>query len=179
MFNLDRKDWIFCLRWTLATAIAIGICSLFGLYGLLVGPFVVAIAQGLALVGYWNYAILWGLAIVIGGYTALVAFLGLFVYSPLPLPITVMISGAVMGLAEGFVLRPVTRLWKGWPLLKSLVLLISIGWFVPSVINASVSGVTRSWWEWLALATLTGLIGGALKGLALVWFLKQAGHFKK
>ena len=173
MLTLTWKDWRFCLRWILATAIALGFCGFLGIPGLMVGPLVLAIAQGLALKGYWSCSIFWGFGTVVGGYTALVAMLGLILLTPAPISLMVFVGSAILGLAQAFVLRGVSRFWQWWPPITIAALLISIGWFVPLAINAGIYGTQRPEWQWIVIAAMTGLIGGALKSVALVWFLKQ------
>ena len=132
-----------------------------------------AIAQGVALAGYWNRAILWGLATVIGGYGAIVAFIGLFLIAILPPVWIVFVSSAILGLAQAYSLRGESRWWWWWPLITSGILWMTVGWFVSLAINAVIYGHQRPPWQWMLLAALTGITGGALKGLALVGLLKQ------
>ncbi|NER80731.1 MAG: hypothetical protein F6K42_14405 [Leptolyngbya sp. SIO1D8] len=178
MLNLTRKDWRFCLRWTVATAIALSLCGLLGPVGFMVGPLTLAIAQGVALKGYWGRAIFWGFGMVVGGHTAWVALaLGLLAQAPVSLAIVM--SSAVLGLAQAFVLRGASQVWRWWPLVTIVILQVSIGWFVPLVLNAAVYGSQRPMWQWITLTTLTGLIGGSLTSIALAWVLKQPPRFSQ
>ena len=160
----------------LATAIALGLCGLLSGLGFLGGPVILAIAQGLALERYWTRSIPWGVATVIGGYLAL----GVIVVGfALPPPLSVALSSAVLGVAQALVLRGTSRFWQWWPLVTIVVLLLSVSWFVPMAMDEVIYGSQRPPWQWVALAGLTGIIGGALKGLALTWFLKQTPRLEK
>lgn len=130
-----------------------------------------AIAQGFALRQYWNRAIFWGLATAAGGYSSLVALVGIYLFARLPLPLAVALGGIVLGVAQGYVLRGVSRWWAAWPLLNGLLLWLSTSWYVSAATGAAIYGSTGPWWEWPIQAMLTGLIGSPLKGLALVCVL--------
>ena len=154
----------------LLTAIALGLCGFLGNLGFLTGPVILAIAQGLALERYWTRSIPWGFATVIGGYLAL----GItFTMLALPLPLVIILSSAVLGAAQAFILRGTSRFWQWWPLVTVMVLLVSISWFLPRAIDAAIYGSQQTSWHWIAMTGLTGVIGGTFKGIALAWFLKQ------
>ena len=174
MLHLTPADRRFCLRWILATTAAIALCNPLGAPGLLIGPVVLAIAQGLALRRYYAPFVWWGLATIVGGYGAIALFIvwALF-WSALPLPLMVLVCGAIVGCLQAWVLRRGSRLWGWWPLVNAVILTVSIAWFVPDMVDAAIYGTRRILWHWVALAALTGLIGGCLKGVALVWFLKK------
>lgn len=174
MPDLAQADRRFLLRWVMATTLTVALCSLMGPVGLLVGPLPLAIAQGLALRCYWDRAALWSIATLAGGYSALVVFFGLYFFAPLPLSATLLLSGAVIGWSQAMVLRGLTRFWGLWPVLSGLLLWLSLGGFVVTVTNAVVFGTARPWWHWLAQATLIGLMGSPLAGLALIWVLKPS-----
>ena len=171
MFYLTPSHWRFGFFWMLATTIAIVLCAPFGSIGLFMGPALLASAQGYVLNRHGYPFIGWSLATLVSGYSAIVLFVALF-FSMTALPLVVFICGAVMGLAQGLILRRRTRYWVWWPVVSAAVLTISIAWFVPSAVNATIYGSERSGLDWLVLATFSGLIGGCLKGIALAWFLK-------
>ncbi|MEL6382897.1 MAG: hypothetical protein AAFQ89_10565, partial [Cyanobacteria bacterium J06626_18] len=198
-----RADWLFCLRWTLATAIALTLPTLLGQVAFLepigpwTGPIWLGIAQTLALERYWTRSIPWGLATAIGGYVAIGGYYLLVVVSlataailPSTLVEIVFVylpiigSGAILGLAQALVLRGVSRWWRWWPLVSGVILSISIFWLVglsiEAVILQSAESPSRSpWWYWTLLTALSGLIGGVLKSLALALFLKRTPHLRK
>jgi hypothetical protein len=172
--DLTPSDWRFCLQWTLATAIAIGLCGALGPIGLLVGPVVLAIAQGYVLRRKQPLFLFWGIATLVSGYVAiaLVFVQVLFAYV-IPLPVVVAMGGAIVGVAQAIVLRSRSRYWAWWPLVSAVVLTLSLFWFMPDAVNVGIYGTQRPFWVWMALAALTGLIGGILKGLTLIWLLKH------
>jgi hypothetical protein len=142
---------------------------------LFVGPVLLAIAQGFALRRYWSRALQWGLATLVGGYLALGVFMGLLIANSLTLSwLWLVIGGSVLGLVQAFVFKGRSRYWGWWPLVSGMSLLIGVSWFMRAAMNTAVYGTQRSAVIWLVLAALTGLIGGALKGLALTWFLQQS-----
>lgn len=173
MLHLTRADWRFCGQWTLVTTIAIALCNPLGPIGLMLGPVVLAIAQGYILKRHRHRFLPWSIATMIGGYVAISLFTGLFLYGVAsPVPLQVFLCGAIVGLAQGLVLRHDSRHWLWWPMVNGAILAVSIAWFMPGVLDASVYGTQRPPLTWLGLATLTGLIGGFLKGIALRAFLK-------
>lgn len=170
---LTRSEWQFCGRWLLATSIAIALCASLGPVGLLVGPILLAIAQGYVLKRYWLRFKAWGIATLVGGYLAIGAFIGLFFSASfLPLAPMVFLSGLPLGATQAYVLRRDGRSWQLWPLVSALVLTISLYQFMPLAVGAAIVGTRRPFWEWMLLAALAGLIGGFLKGVALAWILK-------
>ncbi len=177
MLNLTRKDGLFCLRWTLATAFTLSLCGALGALGVLVGPLAIAIAQALALRGYWRRSLLWGIATTLGGYVTFAVFFALYLSTGgfLPFNLLIAIAGAVWGLSQSFVLRLETRRWYLWAVMNAVVLLVAIGWFMPLAINAAIYGSQRWWWQWSLLAGATGLMGGALKSVALALILRRTG----
>ncbi|MGF1521758.1 MAG: hypothetical protein ACFBSF_05495 [Leptolyngbyaceae cyanobacterium] len=206
MLNLTRADWLFCLRWTLATAIALSIptllkqVSFLEQIGLWTGPIWLGIAQGLALERYWTRSIPWGFATAVGGYLAIGSYslliLASFAVAPI-LPsalgqitficLPTVGGGVILGLAQALVLRGVSRWWRWWPLVSSMVLLVSIFWLIALSIEASVMQFAigdeppsrPSWWYWTLLTAVSGLIGGVLKSLALALFLKRTPRLRK
>ncbi|MBE7380153.1 MAG: hypothetical protein F6J95_001930 [Leptolyngbya sp. SIO1E4] len=184
MLTLTWKDWWFCLRWTLATAITLGGSIWLGERAFLVGPILLAIAQGLALVGYWRRAIYWAIATLLGSYLTVMAFLGMLILSfrmgsmPESLVfreslLAFLICGTLLGLPQAFVLDRVSRFWRWWPLASGITWLISVGWFFTFASNSSLFHHFGGLWQTIIQIAVCGLIGGMLKGLALVWFLKQ------
>ncbi|MBE7380154.1 MAG: hypothetical protein F6J95_001935 [Leptolyngbya sp. SIO1E4] len=180
MLDLTWRDGWFCLRWTLATAIALSVSGSLNSDGFFAGPVLLAIAQGFALVGYWRRAIYWVIATVFGGYLAMVAFIGMLLLSfgigRLPETLTFSVSGVLLGLPQALVLIGQSRFWRGWPLASGITWLISVGWFFTFASNRSLFQHFGGLWQISILFAVCGLIGGMLKGLALVWFLKQTPH---
>ena len=202
MLNLTRADWFFCLRWTLATAIALGLTplllrlELIRPIGLWTGPIWLGLAQGLALERYWTRSIPWGFATAIGGYLGIGAYYlliqsSLYAGPEIPLVLTdisfyglaPLSGGAVLGLAQAFVLRGVSRWWRWWPLVSGLVLLASIFWLVNLILWDAFQRIdpflSRPLWYWICLTALSGIIGGVLKSLALALFLKRTPRLRK
>jgi hypothetical protein len=174
VLNLTAADRRFCGRWLLATMLAIALCNPLGPIGLFIGPVVLATTQSDVLRREGHRFWPWGIATLVSGYLAIALFTGLFLGVPkLPIPVMVLICGAIVGAAQGWVLRRESRYWRWWPLLNALILTVSLSWFMPGVLNAAIYGTQRVSLTWLALATLTGLIGGLLKGLALAWLFKH------
>lgn len=174
MPDLTPSDWRFCLQWTLATAIAISFCGALGPIGLLVGPVVLAIAQSYVLRRKQPLFLFWGIATFVGGYIAIALLVAWVLFaSSIPLLLIIAICGAIVGLAQAFVLRRHTRYWAWWPFVNAAVLTISLFWFIPDAVDVGIYGTQRSFWGWMALAGFTGLIGGILKGLALMGLLKH------
>jgi hypothetical protein len=173
VFHLTSQDWQFCLRWTIATTAAIALCNALSIIGLFSGPIVLAIAQGWAMRPYWPHYRWWGLATIIGGYFALFTLLALVLLSWWPVFVRVFVCGAIAALPHMLVLRHYRQPWRWWPLINAAILTLSLFWFMPDVINAAIYGNSRGMGEWLALATLTGLIGGSLKGFALTQVLRS------
>lgn len=158
----------------LATTIAIALCTPLGAIGLFLGPVLLAIGQSYVLKRERHRYLPWGIATLLSGYVALFLFLLLFLYGAfLTVPVMVFLCGATIGLAQGLVLKSNSRYWRWWPIVNGAILTVSIVWFIPSVLDASVYGSQRTLLSWFVLAPLTGLIGGCLKGLALAWFLKH------
>lgn len=161
------------MRWTVATTAAIALCNPLGIVGLFGGPIVLAIAQGWAMRPYWPHYRWWGLATIIGGYCAIFLLVGLVLLSRWPVFVMVFVCGAIAAVPHTLVLRYYRqRGWPWWPLINAGILTVSLFWFMPDIINASIYGNSRVSWAWLAMATLTGLIGGSLKGLAVAQMLK-------
>ena len=172
MFYLTSKDWRFCARWTLATTLAIALCNALDIVGFLSGPIVLAIAQGWALRSYWPHYRLWALATLIGGYLALLELLLCVLFAPWPVFVSVFVCGAIAAGPQAWVLRRHRQPWRRWPLINAVILTLTLFWFLPDMLDASIYGNTRPAWEWVARAALTGLIGGSLKGIALTQFLQ-------
>ncbi|MEM1279287.1 MAG: hypothetical protein AAGG53_04515 [Cyanobacteria bacterium P01_H01_bin.152] len=172
MFYLTSKDWRFCGRWTLATTLAIALCNALDIGGFLSGPIVLAIAQGWALRSYWPHYRLWALATIVGDYLAVFAFLALILFARWPVFVSVFVCAAISAGPQAWVLRRHRQPWRRWPLINALILTLTLFWFLPDMLDASIYGNTRPAWEWVARAALTGLIGGSLKGLALTHFLQ-------
>lgn len=174
MPDLTPSDWRFCLRWTLASAIAIGFSGSLGPIGLLVGPILLAIAQGYVLRRQKPMYLQWGIATLVGGYIAIALLVAWVLFaSSIPLLLIIAICGAIVGLAQAFVLRRHSRYWAWWPFVNAAVLTISLFWFMPDAVDVGIYGTQRPFGVWGALAGFTGLIGGILKGLALMGLLKQ------
>ena len=176
MLHLTAADWQFCGRWTLATVVAIALAAALGPLGLFTGPLILAIAQGWVLRPYWAEDYLWwGMATLLGGgLSILVLVIGVLVFSTLPLPLMIFVGGAIIGGGQALVLRRNSRRWVWWPLINGLILTVSLFWYLPDVLDAAIYGQHRATWEWVLRASLVGLIGGALKGVALTQYLHPA-----
>jgi hypothetical protein len=116
----------------------------------------------------------WGIATLVGGYIA-IALLAAWVLfaSSIPLLLIIAICGAIVGVAQAIVLRSRSRYWAWWPFVNAVILTISLLGFMPDAVDAGIYGTQRPFWVWMALAGFTGLIGGILKGLALMGLLKH------
>lgn len=167
MPDLTAAEWRFWGRWTAAMTFAIAVCAALGPVGLMGGPLLLALAQGLALLQFWRRSAPWFIATLVGGYLALAAALGIVLWYTQPLLIVV-VGGAILGLLQGLVLRSRSRYWYIWPGLTILVLLVSVGWFMPPAIDAAIYGSQWSGWRWMAMGAASGAIGGGLKGWALI-----------
>lgn len=172
MLHLTPKDGQFWARWTLATTLEIALCNVLGIVSFFTGPIVLAIAQGWALRTYWPRYRWWALATMSGGYLALSALLACVLFARWPIFVSVFVCGAIAALPQMLVLRFYRCRWRWWPLVNAVILTVSLFWFMPGIIDASIYGNTRVSWQWLALATLAGLIGSSLKGLALTQVLR-------
>lgn len=176
MPHLAKPNWRFCLQWVLATAIALALCNLLGPIGLLIGPGVLAIAQGYVLRRHrYRFFFAWGATTAIGGYGALFAYFVLFLSmaSSLPLWVLVGIGGAILGVAQAIVLRGHSRYWRWWPLINAIILTISLGWLMPTIMDGAIYGSRQPDWQRLLRMALTGIIGGTLKGLMLDQVLRH------
>ncbi|NER80732.1 MAG: hypothetical protein F6K42_14410, partial [Leptolyngbya sp. SIO1D8] len=67
-----------------------------------------------------------------------------------------------------------SQFWFWWPLVNSLVWLVGVGWFLDFAEDKSLFSALGTPWQWMAQLAMCGFIIGLLKGLSLVWFLKQA-----
>lgn len=173
MLYPTSEDWRFCARWTIATTLAIALGNVLHIVGFFGGPIVLAIAQGWALRSYWRHYRLWGLATMVGDYLALFSFLALTLFAQWPVFVSVFIGAAIAAVPQAWVLRRHRQPWRYWPLVNAGILTLALCWVLPIMINAWISGDARPFsWEGLALAALTGLIGGSLKGLALTQVLQ-------
>lgn len=176
MLYLTSKDWQFCARWTLATTLAIALCNALLVVGFFGGPILLAISQGWALRSYWRHYRLWGLATIIGDYLAIVAFFPLLLFARWPVFVSVFVCGAIAAMPQTWVLRRHRQPWQWWPLVNAGILTLALFWILPTMIDAWISGHVRPFiWEGIALAALTGLIGGSLKGIALTQVLQPRG----
>jgi hypothetical protein len=173
MPHLNSADWWFWLRWTAATAIALGLCGALGPSGLFAGPLLLAIAQALALKGYWRRGGLWFFLTLVGGYGAIAVLVAIALTMGNPI-LMVVGGGAILGGFQALALKGVTRRWVWWPLVTIAVLLISIGWFVPLAFNAAIYAPQWPTWRWLTMLAGSGILGGALKGAALVGLLPRS-----
>lgn len=174
MRPLAFPDGRFCLQWMGATTIAIVLSYLFGPIGLFMGPAVLALAQGFVLRRYWSQYLVWGIVTMLTGYGAIaLLFLWVLALSSVPLPLVLFLGGALIGLGQAMVFRQGGRSWVWWPGASGLALMVSLFWFMPGVVNAAIYGSRGPLWQGLALAGLTGLLGGSIKGVLLNWVLRS------
>ncbi len=122
---------------------------------------------------HWPHYRWWGLATIIGSYCAIFTLVALVLWSRWPVFVMVFVCGAIAALPHMLVLRHYRQPWRWWPWINAAILTLSLFWFMPNVINAAIYGNSRGMGEWLALATLTGLIGSSLKGFALTQVLRS------
>ncbi|NEQ46763.1 MAG: hypothetical protein F6K00_25765 [Leptolyngbya sp. SIOISBB] len=130
------------------------------------------IAQGWALRAYWPHYRLWALATIIGGYLVLVALLACVLLARWPVFVSVFVCGAIAAGPQAWVLHRHRQPWRCRPLMNAVILTLTLFWFLPDMLNASIYGNTRPVWEWVARAAIAGLIGSSLKGMALTQFLQ-------
>lgn len=172
MLNLSRAERRFWLRWTWATMGCIALATLIGPFGFLGGFVPLATLQWLALRGYWPQARYWFWATLVGGGLGTVAMVfGLLLTGSAVGGAA--IAAAVQGMAQALALRGSSRHWRWWPLINMAILVPTTTWAVSQGIQASFSGsAINPWWFWPTLGVGTGLVGGAIKGLALILMLR-------
>lgn len=160
----------FCLLWTAATSLTIGICMVFGAPGFFFGPLLLAGAQWGVIQRYWPKTLGWMIATLVGGYLALAAMVAMVLWTAQPL-LALLVAAAILGLAQGLSLKGVSRRWWAVPVVTIVVLLIAAGWLVPQGVDAGIYGSERDGWVWGLWGLASGALGGALKGLALTWLM--------
>ena len=174
MLKLTPKERRFWLRWTLGTGAAIALNSLIGPWGFLGGWLPLALVQGWALRGYCRRALPWLIATAMAGALGTTGLVFTFLYTTSAIA-GVVAAAAVMGGAQALVLRGLSRHWLWWPVINVAVLVSTAGWMVHWGANTSLmpGAAYGQWWLWGALGLITGLVGGGLKGLALIWALRS------
>lgn len=173
MFGLTQADVWFCVRWTLGTAIALAISGSYGVYGLVVGPTLLGIAQWIALLGYWEYGVQWGISTIVGGYLALSAFVLLSLEVFDASWITVAICGVIFGTCQACVLAIANNpIWLLWPMVNSGLWVVNISGVFSFAQTYGVRAFQSPWTEIIAFSA-SGLVGGAMKGVLLAYAIKR------
>ncbi len=197
--RFNRKEWLFILRWTIATAIGFNLGSpfsfgviftngmgggfenastyigLFTLAGMIFGTSI-GFCQTFALIGQVKQLILWLSASILGGTLG-----GLIVGSlgETTISLSVFMSGFFTGIAQQFVLRKSLKKFRcewipvniiAW-IVGQVLFLVNFVVFVHSFVAFQLNPVPT-----LFVLLFFGAIPGLITGIYLTWLLK---NFKK
>lgn len=174
--------------WIAATAIAIAIGTQTGPFSLVITPLALGLLQWLVLRVQarpsWGWFPLTLVGSVISFALGFYVYMGLMIQRlPFGLPpqvddllsvaIGTAIGGAGLGLFQWIGLRRHSRQAHWWIGISAIALAIGAAWVVPMGVQSVVSPTVVSRWEWLRVGLLSGLIGGAIKGIGM-WVLLQS-----
>jgi hypothetical protein len=110
-------------------------------------------------------------ATTLGGWLAAGASIFLVAYSP----IAAGAGGAILGLAQWFVLRSQVNRAVLWIPASILGLIFGASWMVHLGLLVTVSGTSDlTPMAWLGMGFLSGAIGGTIKGVTLWWLLTRS-----
>ncbi|MCA1995588.1 MAG: hypothetical protein LDL41_26595 [Coleofasciculus sp. S288] len=175
--------WIVGVWWTVATVVSLtAAMAVNPVWGQVVGPATLGITQWLVLRQHIPKAGWWILATTLGGVVAL--YLGsavsFFTTSILWIGSGVVggaVGGAILGLAQWLVLRRHVSQAGWWIAASAVALAVGAGWLVylgiESAFTFDASMDLIQIIRWSGMGALSGAIGGAIKGGALVWLLRQ------
>ncbi|MFX0201097.1 MAG: hypothetical protein ACFFCW_33680 [Candidatus Hodarchaeota archaeon] len=196
----EREEWVFGGKWVLATilgsAVALTLFYSTGFYkvlhdslgtsgGNLVGGLILGVIVGMAQwfvlrqqiskAGWWILATAMGRVAGNGlislGFTALK---GLLSYSSASW-ITQPISGAILGIAQWFVLRQQISKAGWWILATTMGVLISSKILYSGGLRLyrPIIGLFGQILSWSIIGVISGMVLGAITGIALVWLLRN------